>query len=83
MKLKLTYSSSKSSDVEISDSEENKNGRNQNVGANEILPARLIFVYIWLLWGKPGSLEKPVVYKILFMKKICLFLGKFFLFLPR
>ncbi len=30
----------------------------------KLLPARLIFVYIWLLWGKPGSLLKPVVHKI-------------------
>jgi hypothetical protein len=30
----------------------------------KILPARLIFVYIWLLWGKPGSLQKPVVHRI-------------------
>jgi hypothetical protein len=30
----------------------------------DILPACLIFVYIWLIWDKPGSLKKPVVHKI-------------------
>ncbi len=29
-----------------------------------ILPARLIFVYIQLLWGKAGSFLKPVVHRI-------------------
>ncbi len=32
--------------------------------ALKILPARLIFIYIWLHWGKPGSLLKPVVQTI-------------------
>ncbi len=29
-----------------------------------ILPMRLIFVYIRLLWGKPGNLQKPLVHEI-------------------
>jgi hypothetical protein len=33
-------------------------------GPKIVLPAHLIFFYIWLLWGKPGILKKPVVHRI-------------------
>ncbi len=38
--------------------------RENNYIESELMSACLIFVYIWLIWGKPGSLLKPVVHKI-------------------